>query len=112
MVRIVRVMIAETMEKNPNLMIGGQQLHKIVQLSRKMSLEDYIDKVVLTQGEDASDVIYGVTPIAFRISLNIVVFDSQDETFVSPSCLTQQIDRVGRTTISCQNRKFWVHLWR
>jgi len=60
---------------NPDSEISEQSIKEILTQSHGRSLKEYIDEVVLKQGEDARDVILLITPIVLRISLSILILD-------------------------------------
>lgn len=78
MMQLLRVMIAEFLTANLESSISDQTIKELI-LQEEKSTEDYINNVLLKQGEDARDIILLLAPIALRISLNIIIFDYANE---------------------------------
>ena len=71
----LRASVADYLLANPDSEISEQSIKEILTQSHGRSLKEYIDEVVLKQGEDARDVILLITPIVLRISLSILILD-------------------------------------
>ncbi len=85
MIRVVRRRVTQFLRLCPNVVIEGQPLSGLVTQASNMIITEYIEYVVLEQNEEARDIILLLAPLLFHVNLLILVFDSQDNTYVSDS---------------------------